>query len=390
MRTCSTSQMGWRSLLMSVLFATGTNGSVVLIAGEASAAPSVWSVTSSPSPGTTSNVLISVSCTSPTSCMAVGNQRSAGSHYRTLAETWDGSTWSVTASPNPGTADYLDSVSCTSPSRCVAVGVRYKRSKSRTLVEAWDGMTWSVVPSPNPGKGHVSKLSALHGVSCMSPTSCVAVGDFEAVGSDREDTLVESWHGSAWKIVASPNPAYYNYLNGISCTSPTNCVAVGSGVNTLVESWNGVAWKVVPSPNPGSGDTLNSVSCTGATSCVAVGITFAPASLTLVESWDGTAWSVTASPNPADDGNSLRGVSCTSSSDCVAAGDYFVTTNTFASLVESWDGIAWSVHTSPDPGSLTNLIYGVSCASSTDCMAVGSYTNDATGGTLTMSGSTPG
>jgi hypothetical protein len=107
----------------------------------------------------------------------------------------------------------------------------------------------------------------------VSPTSCRAVGTDRARGGANE-TLVESWTGSAWTIVASPNRGTSaNDLHGVSCKSPTSCQAVGNaGTQTLVESWNGSTWSVAASPNPGTQITvLFGVSCTSATSCTAVG-----------------------------------------------------------------------------------------------------------------------
>ncbi len=62
----------------------------------------------------------------------------------------------------------------------------------------------------------------------------------------------------------------------MSCTSPTDCVAVGGGLGlrqkTVVQSFDGTTWSITPSPNPGKGDnSLNAVSCTSATACMAVG-----------------------------------------------------------------------------------------------------------------------
>ena len=52
----------------------------------------------------------------------------------------------------------------------------------------------------------------------------------------------------------------------VSCVSPTFFVAVGryiaEGEKPLVESWNGTEWSIVPSPERGTGgNALNAVSC---------------------------------------------------------------------------------------------------------------------------------
>jgi hypothetical protein len=99
---------------------------------------------------------------------------------------------------------------------------------------------------------------------------------------------------------------------------------VGSFQQTLVESWDGTAWSVTPSLDPGAADnTLYGVSCTGVGSCVSVGASYPFGSpsgpnTTLVESWDGTSWSVTPSLDPDATNNELLGVSCTTS--CLAVG----------------------------------------------------------------------
>jgi hypothetical protein len=67
---------------------------------------------------------------------------------QTLVETWDGTSWTITPSPNVGTnGSVLIGLSCPSASFCVAVGVG-----DGTLIETWDGAKWMVVPSPSPGK----------------------------------------------------------------------------------------------------------------------------------------------------------------------------------------------------------------------------------------------
>ena len=144
------------------------------------------------------------------------------------------------------------------------------------MVEAWNGTAWSVTSSPNPGFAPV-----LLDVSCTAPTNCVAVGSDEGASGNNK-TLVESWNGTAWSVTSSPNEggtAVENFLYGVSCTNSTNCVAVGydednpsTQLQTLVESWNGTTWSVASSPNEGSeGDSFNSVACASSNSCVAAG-----------------------------------------------------------------------------------------------------------------------
>ncbi len=137
---------------------------------------------------------------------------------------------------------------------------------------------------------------------------------------------------------------------------------LGTSVLGVLQDRTAVAapsvWSITPSPNPGdSGDALPGVSCTSSTNCVAVGW-YNIASLgagTLVESWNGSAWSVTSSPV---DGGKLNGVSCVSASDCVAVGSNVNTSGVSQTLIESWNGTAWSVVLSPTPTVVALFAYG--------------------------------
>jgi len=126
------------------------------------------------------------------------------------------------------------------------------------------------------------------------------------------------------------------------------------------------------SPTPGLGGYLYGVTCASASDCWAVGFYYYSGSSnhTLIEHWDGTLWSVVTSPNPDTSGiNILQAVTCASASECWAVGDYSVVGG-YSTLVEKWDGTSWSIVTSPNNGS-QNFLRGVTCASASDCWAVG-------------------
>ena len=361
----------------------------------ASSANPAWSVVSSPNAGTNSNMLSAVSCVSSTSCKAVGHFLNSNLLSRTFTESWNGAAWSVTASPNVGTgANNLSSVSCVSATSCQAVGYYVATVNTvavhRTLIESWNGTKWSVTPSPNVGASDNDLL----GVSCVSTTLCKGVGTYNAGGALR--TLIESWNGAAWSVASSPNVGTgSNTLDGVSCVSTMSCKAVGDYVNstltsrTLIEFWNGSVWSVAPSPNVGTGaNALSSLSCASTLSCNAVGyyrnIAVTPhVDRTLIESWSGTAWLVVPSANTGASSNHLRGVSCVSAKSCKAVGDYS-TTNTATgidrTLVESWNGSAWSGEISPDVGTGNNTLDGVSCVgvSTIICKSGGSDSLSAT------------
>jgi hypothetical protein len=344
----------------------------------ASAQTLTWSVVPSPSLAGHYNNLHGVSCASAAACTAVGDSyTTSNGAYATLVESWNGTSWSVVPSPSRGSGgNFLDGVSCASAAACTAVGYY---GAGRTLVESWNGTSWSVVPSPNYGSGG----NFLHGVSCVSAAACTAVGYYATSSGSTSRTLVESWNGTSWSVVPSPNPAgHYNDLYGVSCVSAAACTAVGLADRAgLVESWNGTSWSVVPSPDPGSVSSLYGVSCVSAAACIAVGDH--GAGRTLVESWNGTSWSVVPSPNYGSGGNFLHGVSlsCVSAAACIAVGDH----GAGRTLVESWNGTSWSVVPSPSRGSGGSFLYGVSCASAA-CTAAGYYATSSGDRTLIESG----
>jgi hypothetical protein len=297
-----------------------------------------WNIVASPNrPGSVADALVGVSCTSATSCFAVGNsQASPTSPALTLVERWNGLGWKVVSSPNPpqSTGSHLHGVSCIGPSRCYAVGdYTSGGTAGTTLIERWNGASWAIVPSANhPG----SAIDTLAGVSCTAIAgrmSCFAVGSWSKTTSGSVFfTLTERFNGTGWGYVASPNVQgkYRTALNAVSCVSPTSCIAVGAWQHapgaSVSEHWNGIAWTIEPLGNP-IGFTfsqLNSVSCVSATSCTAVGSWrsgSAPSS-TLIAHWTGSAWAVISGPNPATSHDStLAAISCVAAK-CSAVGSY--------------------------------------------------------------------
>lgn len=91
-----------------------------------------------------------------------------------------------------------------------------------------------------------------------------------------------------------------------------------------------------------------------------------------------TEW--VSQPPAMEDGDErgLTDVSCVSQNDCMAVGWYSDAPNVFKPLSEHWDGEEWSTISVPEPEGLGNSgsFEGVSCASSTWCVAVGWYVDE--------------
>jgi hypothetical protein len=323
--------------------------------------------------------LADVACPTASVCFAVGGQDSHSTVGKVI-QRWNGKKWAVAATTNPTGAisSTFSAVHCISTSSCVAVGQYNTPVATKTMIMRWDGHTWVLQPSPNVPTAPVNSLKSVH---CTSAADCFAVGVSYAstATSAAQSTLIEHWDGGAWSIVPSPNQMFAadSSLAGVSCVSVTSCFAVGNYdtatiTNTLVEHWDGTTWTVLPSPNPPTSrfNELSDVGCVSNGVCFAVGA----ANLSLVERWNGTTWTIIASPNPKGaTAVSFTGVSCTSAARCIAVGDQ-LQTHVVQRVVEMWNGSRWTVASVPVPkGTKKSDLSGVSCSPAVKCFAVGDY-----------------
>jgi hypothetical protein len=345
-----------------------------------------WSVERTPNkPAEQANALIGLSCRSARQCLAVGNYLTSSGTGEPLAEAWNGRTWSVEPAPAPAGAQgsYLYGAACPSAGVCLAVGYAVLANGSQALAEQWNGHAWSIKKAPPPAGSVQSELS---GIWCQSARACVAVGDDTSAVATR--TLAEAWSGSAWSPKLTPDPAMpeASGLNGVSCSALGHCVAVGyytdaSFTGPLTELWNGKAWSIVPAPSPAGMQAVNldDVSCASADNCVAVGSSFnGTYNVTLAETWNGKRWSIAPTPNVSGaQGSILTAVSCPTAGRCVAVGSYLIG-SLDEMLAETWNGHAWSISNIPNPsGSDVNGLSGVSCPAVNTCTAVGSSAGSA-------------
>jgi hypothetical protein len=360
---------------------------------------STWSTQATPNPlALPAGELLSVSCASRTTCFSVGDStkvRNIPTPMSGLAERWIGRRWSIAPTAPERSKDAgglpgsLSGVSCASTRDCFAVGSLELSGvgSAVALVERWIGTGWERVPAPTGRHG------SLYAVSCTSGAACTAVG---AQGRYGQLVLVERWNGRRWLIQRTPTVGgkMGAMVSAVSCASDTDCTAVGeSFLNTLdptqtydnvtlVERWNGSRWAIQPTPNPlgAKHSVLNGVSCTSASDCTAVGDYSynytetgglpGGTAYVLVERWNGTTWSIEPTPNAtASGGSGLSGVSCSSPTACTAVGG-----SSNKALVERWDGSSWSIQPLRGrAGQRGASLSAVSCISPDACTAVGSY-----------------
>ena len=339
-----------------------------------------WRLQAVPSPiGAAKNQLTGIACPATGRCEAVGTAGPTRGVASAEALRWNGTRWSNQPIPTvPGAS--LSALACVSPSACMAVG----GSDSGVFAERWNGTRWRILPAPTP-KG--AAFSGLNGVSCPSPSFCMAAGVYSASSSPDApvNSLAERWNGKNWAIVPSPNPAgaAQTFVNGVSCTSPSACTATGeqhsaSGiVHTVAERWDGATWTVQPTPNPPKVQfaSLGGVACTGPSACLAVGGSDRGS---LAERWDGTMWRIQPIPTPPG-GGLLNGVACPAPAACTAVGFTFTSSGGMI-FAERWNGTAWHIQPTPLlPAAFEISLPAVACPARAACTTVGGFRNDGPG-----------
>ncbi len=287
------------------------------------------------------------------------------------------SPWTRAQLPGIAGKVFLLGVSCPSPSLCVAVGTNnlIATSTDPTGGEA----DWNVVyagegPSPyiSPSAPFISGRQ-IQDVSCPSLGLCVAVTNQGNIYTSTEPTG-PAW---AWNVTPIDGNGRNIHLEGVSCPTVSLCVAVTGGRND--------SGKVFTSTNPTGGAAawqvtqldesldLRAVSCGSPSLCVAVGNEGR-----IVTSTDpiGGASSWTVIGAPAGPGG-LRGVACVAAPLCVSgnkSGNLLSSTNPTGSS-------SWSTFN----GGTSVQITGVSCPSASECLAVDNNgnvltSNDPSGG----------
>lgn len=233
----------------------------------------------------------------------------------------------------------------------------------------------------SPGVGEVDHLD---GVSCTSATACVAVGSYSFSSSNQalSENLVEYYDGRHWSFVNAPNlrQGIGDGLGSVSCAASTFCAAIETNGGSLIKPAHDGHWFPVPTARRGSGaSVLTSVYCTSSRWCAAVGGYQATGYQPFVQTYQGKGWSVVPDTNPT--GGELNSVTCVTDRSCTAVGG-----NGQQPLIESFNGTAWSLVAAPDPGSVYNDLNGIACTSVLSCVAVGQYSDGGTSwGTLVVS-----
>jgi len=197
------------------------------------------------------------------------------------------------------------------------------------------------------------------------------------------ESEIASLTGPGWTLVPSRNLLSQgdNVLAGVAAASASDAWAVGAYdpgssqvLSTLGQHFDGSRWTAYPLPNVGDEENvLNAVSMPSTGRAWAVGyyVNGKFQQKTLVEHYNGRVWNVVSSPSPGVLQNILYGVVAITDRDVWAVGGQQDATGLWHTLTEHWDGSAWFVVDAVDPGRDGNQLYAVKALATNDVYAVG-------------------
>jgi hypothetical protein len=332
-----------------------------------------------------------ISCASATSCLAVGSAiRGTPGTSAPVAQAFDAGTWRTVTVKSPGPPERpstLTGVSCPAASYCLAVGEYDPGARGIPLpyAVAWNGTSLSPVARlPLPTSTYLDEIG---GVSCPAVNNCVVLGHAHADGPTAAFTdgeLVWTWNGNTWSMTAVPTPDTVDMedLSSIQCTTATDCVAAGDvaildDTVPALDTWNGRSFTPLSPPAP-TGMTyagFSGLSCVSRNRCAVVGLGYASQGspiTSFLDVWNGRTWTLTTWRGPKGAGEAeLSAVSCASVSDCLAVGSDGPDTDLHAAAL-TWNGTRWAAAAVPSPGPGRMSVFdGVNCSKAGGCAAIG-------------------
>ncbi len=373
-------------------------------------------------------LMTSVTCSSAGSCVAAGTDESNTGATPVIAIEHDGQWGTPLAAPLPANGDtsstaVFTSVSCTSATSCVAVG-QYTTTSAANLGKQGLAVPFTVsgstaafgtsqqVALPSGALATAAQGAFLSGVSCAA--TCTAVGAYENSSSIWKAMIATQGAGGAWTAAAVTGPSGATNdtaLNAISCPSTGACEAVGTygDASSNEQSWivqisggaagtsqavtiPGTATTAATTPQAAAGLSLHvglaGVSCPSAGVCTTVATVEATGSsepeAVAAPITQGTAGTFTTLPSSGLIGY-VTAISCWDAGDCVAAGLAASSGGAAATATSEVNG-AWSAPVALENPSIPagsteaiSLPEGVGCSSPGVCVMTG-FSLSQTGG----------
>jgi hypothetical protein len=365
-----------------------------------------------------SSGLFATACTGAGDCVAGGDYQVASKPVEPVVATQSHGQWSrgirLLLPPDAAQQPYsqVNGIACSSPGNCVAVGdYEYGRSDSlQAFIATESHGRWAPAYAPRlPANSSTPGSAQLGAVACTHSGSCEAVGSYQDSSGNEQIMALSKPAGGGWRQaieVAAPASAAANpdaFMTGIACTGPGSCVAVGNysvsvtryAAMGAIES--GGIWHQatgIAAPHGAISSTFTaivSISCLPTGTCLGVGEYAVSAtqsramSATESKGRFSAATAITAVPSGASlhPSTYLLGVSCTSTSTCLAVGGGRNAAGHSVAMYMTRSRGHWRATFLPPParaGTGTralSALYSVSCTGRDECTAVGYFSDRA-------------
>jgi hypothetical protein len=235
-----------------------------------------WSVVPSPSPPNSLGTSLSgVKTFSTTNAWAVGTfSTSTAPSVRTLIQQWNGTSWSIVASPSPDpTQNFLTDVDGASANDVWAIGNIGNDGYGGTtagLVLHWNGSSWSQVNVPGAVSDGTFNVPTLQDVFAVSANDVWIVGRAFSWIHFKTVPIALHWDGQTWQRSVMANaPNDGQGFHGVAALSSTKVYAVGS----VIARWTGTTWAAESATVPG---LLSDAAATGTSTVWGVGWRYDP------------------------------------------------------------------------------------------------------------------
>jgi len=256
-----------------------------------------WTMVPVPAPGNGAAYLRGVDGSSSTDVWAAGYQITQSGAQQSLIEHYDGVAWSIIPSANPASlAVYLSSVAATAPNNVWAAGYYLGNAGVyRTLAERWDGNSWTIVTTPNAGSGD----NALNGLAATGPNDVWAVGYRLSAPGASSATLILHFNGTTWSVVPSPSPGQTSSLSSVVALDDGTVWAAGfyydgTQARTLLLHGDGSGFAAIAGEDyPNEGNVLNGIAASNSGDIWAAGYHYPSGTSDyqgLIEHYDGQQW----------------------------------------------------------------------------------------------------
>ena len=306
---------------------------------------------------------------------------------------------------------FLPALSCSTAGNCSAGGAYFDKAGNvqglvlNEVKGVWKAPT-RLLP---PAQASANPSLTINSISCASAGNCAAVGSFGDTHSNGQ-SFVANEVGGVWKRaqeVTLPTGASTSLQNSqvhsVVCWSPGNCSAVGSyfddtqptvhavglEINEVRGVWGRAEQTKVPADaNVDPFVVINQVACTRAGNCVAVGSYISHDNATeglVVTEVNGVWMSANAVELPGNasayPSAALSEVTCASTNNCTAIGTYTDAAGDIEGMIASETHATWTraLMMSMPSGAAANphtFFYGyggLSCPSNGNCSAGGQY-----------------